>query len=46
VRGLLNVQIIKNNRSDRLLSITDRVDDDTLRAIIEFQGRRGATPTG
>ena len=46
VRGLLNVQIIKNNRSDHLLPVTDRVDDDLVRAIIEFQRRRGTAQTG
>lgn len=46
VQGLLNVQIIKDNRSDQLLKITSKVDDDTLKAIIEFQRRRGFPQTG
>ncbi len=46
VQGLLNVQIIKDNRSDRLLPITGSVDSDTLKAIIEFQRRRGIAQSG
>ena len=45
VQGLLNVQIIKDNRSDRLFEVTGRVNDDTLRAIVEFQRRREIAPT-
>jgi len=46
VQGLLNVQIIKDNRSDRLLEVTGRFNDDTERAIIEFQRRCGTDQTG
>ena len=46
VQGLLNVQIIKDNRSDRLLRITGSVDSDTLKAIIEFQRRQGIAQSG
>jgi len=45
-QGLLNVQIIKDNRSDRLLPVTGSVDSDTLKAIIEFQRRRGIAQSG
>lgn len=46
IQGLLNVQIIKDNRGDRLLPITGSVDTDTLRAIMEFQRRRGYPQSG
>ncbi|MBF6558933.1 MAG: glycoside hydrolase family protein [Candidatus Binataceae bacterium] len=46
VQGLLNVQIIQHNRSDRLLRITGSVDSDTLKAIIEFQRRLGIAQSG
>lgn len=46
VQGLLNVQIIKDDRSDRLLPLTGSVDSDTLKAIIEFQRRRGSDQSG
>ncbi|MGH7814100.1 MAG: lysozyme [Candidatus Binataceae bacterium] len=46
VQGLLNAQIIKDNRSDRLLDITGRMNDDTVKAIIEFQRRRGFPQSG
>ena len=46
LQGLLNVQITKDNCSDRVLELTGRVNDDTLRALIEFQRRRGFVQTG
>ncbi len=46
VQGLLNLEIVKDNRSDRLLEITGHVNDDTLRAVIEFQRRRGTVQSG
>jgi hypothetical protein len=46
VQGLLNVQIIKDHRSDRLLRITGSLDSDTLEAIIELQRRQGIARSG
>ncbi|MGH7814098.1 MAG: glycoside hydrolase family protein [Candidatus Binataceae bacterium] len=46
VQGLLNVQIIKDGRSDRLLQITGTADSATLSAIIDFQRRRGFPQDG
>ncbi len=46
VQGLLNVQIIRDDRSDRLLPITGNVDSETLKAIMEFQRRRGSAQSG
>jgi lysozyme len=46
VQGLLNVQIIKDHRSDRLLRITGNLDGDTLKAIIELQRRQGIARSG
>ena len=41
VQGLLNVQIIRDRRSDRLLAVDGRVGSETLTAIGEFQRRQG-----
>jgi len=46
VQGLLNVQIIQDRRSDRLLELSGRIDSDTGRAITEFQRRHGIERTG
>jgi len=46
VQGLLNIQIIQDRRSDRLLELSGRMDSDTGRAIIEFQRRHGIERSG
>jgi lysozyme len=46
VQGLINVQIIQDRRSDRLLKLSGRVDSDTQTAIVEFQRRHGIERNG
>ncbi|MGH7879361.1 MAG: lysozyme, partial [Candidatus Binataceae bacterium] len=47
VQGLLNVQIIKSGGSDRLLLLTSSINSETVRAIVEFQGRNlSGAPSG
>lgn len=41
IQGLLNVQIVKDHRSDRLLAVDGQVGSETLQAMGEFQRRRG-----
>jgi GH24 family phage-related lysozyme (muramidase) len=47
VQGYLNIQIIKDGRSDKFLDVTgDFKDDPTLKAIIAFQHRRSLPESG
>jgi lysozyme len=46
VQGLLNIQIIKDGCTDRLLEVTGSFNHDTLNAIVEFQRRHGLSRTG
>ena len=46
VQGLLNIQSIQGKRNDRLLPISGYVDDDTQRAILDFQELSGQARSG
>jgi len=46
VQGLLNVQMVKDRRSDRFLAVDGRVGRETVEAIGQFQRRRSITETG
>jgi lysozyme len=46
VQGLLNVQIVKDHRSDRFLAVDGRIGSATLGAIDEFQRRHSLPGNG
>ena len=46
VQGYLNIQIVVDRRSDAFLQVTGNLDDNTLKAIKEFQRRRGLAQSG